>query len=714
MTWPQQNNPSSNRNKAKAPYNFVPLPEKVLWTPKDPPTMDRYHSDLYTGWLDCTLTTSSPLYVRCGLTLEEARKGTEAKDCSDFFYVDPESREPVIPGSSLRGMLRTLVEIVSYSKVQPVTNDQLVYRAVADTSSLGEGYREKLMKQIRSQTYEYRMKAGYIRQHGRQWSITPAKPINGAAFARIEHNDIPGGLSGWHSSRNASTIFVDVDPIDDHRHNRGRVSLRYPKVASASGKPGAGLREAVVVRTGRIPRKHLEFVFGLPYSGRSIPISDKVIATYRDQITDEQQKWLGKTGALQDWQPVFYLQKGSDVFFFGHAMMFRLPYEHTPYDLVPRQLRNTEQTDLAEALFGYVEENAKERSVNLAGRVSVTAATLKSNQGSVWFSDEAIVPQILASPKPTTFQHYLVQREASKKQLRHYNSQTPKEAVIRGHKLYWHKGKVSREEFEKPNHVDPGTQHTEIRPVKSGVQFGFKIYFENLSPEELGAVLWILNLAQDEGYRLKLGMGKPLGLGAVKIESELRLTNREGEKGRYTQLFDGDKWDQGLRGDNETKKRADKAIKAFEDWILPGGKESLEELERIQMLLALLSWPGPSPEETRYLEIEHPQYGNEYRDRPVLPDSLSVASITPDPTTQPSRGEQKKPASDRKTGRVKWFNEGKGYGFIDVDGESKDVFVHYSAIEGSGFCTLYENQRVEFSVVQGDKGPRAEEVRVIQ
>ena len=62
------------------------------------------------------------------------------------------------------------------------------------------------------------------------------------------------------------------------------------------------------------------------------------------------------------------------------------------------------------------------------------------------------------------------------------------------------------------------------------------------------------------------------------------------------------------------------------------------------------------------------------------------------------------------TGKVKWFNESKGYGFIEPDGGGRDVFVHYSAIQGEGYKTLSEGQVVQFEVIQGEKGPQASNV----
>jgi CspA family cold shock protein len=64
-------------------------------------------------------------------------------------------------------------------------------------------------------------------------------------------------------------------------------------------------------------------------------------------------------------------------------------------------------------------------------------------------------------------------------------------------------------------------------------------------------------------------------------------------------------------------------------------------------------------------------------------------------------------------GTVKWFNDDKGFGFITVDGGNTDVFVHFSAIQTPGFRSLAEDQRVEFDITQGPKGPQAEYVKAL-
>jgi CspA family cold shock protein len=69
--------------------------------------------------------------------------------------------------------------------------------------------------------------------------------------------------------------------------------------------------------------------------------------------------------------------------------------------------------------------------------------------------------------------------------------------------------------------------------------------------------------------------------------------------------------------------------------------------------------------------------------------------------------------AERETGTVKWFNADKGFGFISREQGDDDVFVHYSAINGNGYRSLQENQRVEFTIIDGQKGPQAQDVTVL-
>jgi len=333
---------------------------------------------------------------------------------------------------------------------------------------------------------------------------------------------------------------------------------------------------------------------------------------------------LRDDGVLRDGQPVFYLLKeDGTVDFFGHTRFFRVQYPFSPYDLIPDELKRDTDLDLAEALFGFVRgKNAR------AGRVFVTNAQLLPNQKET--TGETITPRILSTPKPTTFQHYLVQDKPDwfikgRKLTTRLHDYSEGHAVLRGNKLYWHKGPVSLQDIREPNPKQPGTddkQHTNIRPLRIGVEFKFKIHFENLAGYELGALLWVLQVAADERYRLKLGMGKPLGMGAVKIQGDLNLIDREK---RYRELFDQENWAECAASSDRAKH-----VAAFEQFVLQktgnGNAKSLADVERIQMLLKMLSWEDrPANEDIRYMEIRDPQTrANEYKGRPVLPDPLGV------------------------------------------------------------------------------------------
>ena len=356
---------------------------------------------------------------------------------------------------------------------------------------------------------------------------------------------------------------------------------------------------------------------------------------------------------LREEFAVSFLREKGELTFLGRAQMFRLPYASSPLDLVPARLcRPDDSTDLAEAIFGYV--TARGRTTGRAGRVYFTDAVCERNQGSVWLSEKPITPQILAGPKPTTFQHYLVQNKTKghdpddKRKLAHYGTPTPDETVIRGHKLYWHKeADLTVEDFLETNDIDwnTDTQHTQIRPVRKEVTFLFRVYFENLTDVELGALLWVLNLP--DGHHHKVGMGKPLGLGSVAIKPHLVLTNLPS---RYQRLFDAQGWHRGER----IEAKWEQFRQAFEQYVLGhmskeerGNAESLAELTRIRMLLKMLEWPGPKAG-TGYMSLDA------FRGSPVLPDPLNIdapPSQEQSPSQRRTSGHQRNAGQSKRRGR---------------------------------------------------------------
>lgn len=395
--------------------------------------------------------------------------------------------------------------------------------------------------------------------------------------------------------------------------------------------------EGVLVLTGSINSKKRAFIFFEIENAEKLSVpndlseedSNKHLVNRfndDDQLTKWQQEAFPKNkpendsrkrnGLLKSGEPVFFLREGENnkLSFFGRARMFRLPYLKTPFDFVPSDLRQVEQVDFAEAMFGFTKKEGIGKSKAYSSRVFISDATLKPNQTDIFL--HKIEPSILASPKPTAFQHYLVQTTDVKDDLFHYGNNG--KTVIRGHKLYWHRGKVEANDLKSSEVIAADSkQHTQFTPVKSETTFEFKVYFENLSNEELGALCWILKpQGKGENYYQKLGMGKAFGMGAVHLEADLYLENRVS---RYTNLFDESNWNKGkTKADLENWKCFSSA---FEKKILVGiqsDKETLSEVERIEMLLKMLEWT----ENIQNAQIKRTLTLEEFKERQILPNPL--------------------------------------------------------------------------------------------
>lgn len=659
-----------DNRKAVAPYNFIELPDKVVEVAKDSlPSHDRYYGDRYTGKIECNLTTSSPLYIRCGLTTSDFNKGKESKDNPEFFYTI-DKLKPVIHGSSLRGMLRTLVEIITFSKIDRVSGqDRFYFRAVAAEE-------DDPLKKLYSDSHKD-IKAGYLEKDSQnQWFIVPAKEIRKkesfiSAKEQQIKNSLPSLITMEKSEYLPQYIPVSVNisssgKITEISEDTNKLTTKGHLVTCGNMLETSNLTESERLSklNGKSGRKKHYVVLDKDETKPAIYIEKYSVDNYCNSLTNFQNgKFFEsnpknpfniKMGLFDINRPIFYCQptKGKLVTLFGQSPNFRIPFlpkengeAATSRDFIPAHLKDPDKDerreaiiDIAEAIFGYVRGN-KSDNQSRSSRVSISDAKCSSN-GDFWYEQEPIIPQILASPKPTTFQHYLVQdkeTEAEKPKLKHYASQPVSKTVIRGHKLYWHKGTSPQIKHPKPLEAQEKqkSQITKIKPIKAGISFKFTIHFENLSNIELGALLWILDVAQDDQYRLSLGMGKPLGMGAVKIEHQLYL--RKGNT-RYQSLFADQSWetDEELESDPNFVSEFENDMAVKLEHI-----GSFKSHRRIQMLLSMLKWQDiPKVADTRYMEIErendkskgylcqptkhNDKTVNEYKCRLILPSPLDV------------------------------------------------------------------------------------------
>lgn len=706
---PRHVSPTDPQRGATAPYNFVPLPECVFTVADgievdgkkiSPWKMhDRFEPGTHSGWIELAIKTLTPLYIRGAVT----RSADDAWDDRDSRlrpepYQTSDGR-PAIPGSSLRGMVRALVEILSFAKIEPVSDARPFFRDISP-SRISTEYRRHFIEELGilssgvdiangrpiSRTapgYRARVRAGFVDARRRI--------ISECGLARVEQALIqqqlqkkplvgsgPMATPDWAIQHLEVCVQVNPKPGDyflarqtsprgNQRHPD--LYLRFRKVHALSRSAAQGHHRGILVITGGVPHKHLEFVFLQEERVGEIRIPDAIWDRFHDedQITQWQERAFPRNqpqgatrpaaGHLRDGEPVFFLvdeaKKSNDnpdgLVFLGRAGMFRFPYDLSPRELVPETLRH-EPLDLAEAMFGKVDKDE-----TIKGRAFFEDAVATGKRAD-WL-EEVIVLRILSAPKPTTFQHYLTQDGTKgRDQLTTYleGDQT----TIRGHKLYWHRWEQGLSQVKVTDKHDEllkelqsrepkDTQHTVIRPVKADVTFEGRIRFENLTDLELGALLCALQLP--EGCAHKLGMGKPLGLGTVQIAARLRLVDRAA---RYRS------WPASGLDENETGARFRDAFvgamlahaRESQEAMLPGRKY-LGQIARLDALYRLLSWTDrPHPDSTEYMELPR------FRDRPVLPTPHGVSGASeppwpPDPPQAGDSGHGGSPGRDERRAR---------------------------------------------------------------
>lgn len=650
---PRHINPTSPKRTATAPYNFVPLPELVFSVAdgievngkriKPWQMHDRFLPGTHSGWVDLTIETLTPLFIR-GAVRQRGHGTWDEREAR--LRSEPQQRPdgtPVIPGSSLRGMSRTLLEILSFSKVDPITDAKPFFRTFG-SDRIGRAYRTRMVRSgqkpsggilviedgavriLRRQVV--RVSRQVLQQQGLRIgsgsNYTPPWPQqHGPCWVKVPDN-----------SDTVSQIVLGADRPQDSDWRRGTLVLTG--------------------NSGNSKSKRREFVFldveGSTPEGVAVPQGIWERFHDEDQITQWQERAFPRNqppgakrrapGHLRNGEPVFFLTDGAaeseenrdGLVFLGRAGMFRLPYDWSPADLIPQVLRDV-PLDLAEAMFGKVEPGDA-----IKGRLRFEDAVAIEG-GPDWF-ESLLVPQILSSPKPTTFQHYLTQDGAKgKDQLTTYLEGDY--TAIRGHKAYWHRwdeGSGISQVQENNDHdtlkdlqsqAPTDTQHTIIRPVKAGVKFRGRVRFENLTDIELGALLEALQLPDDCCHRL--GMGKPLGLGSVRITTRVRIIDR-------SKLYRT--WQGGGVQENEDGRRCrDGFVNAMLDHArssgetLINGSDGLRQIARLDALYRILNWSNrPNRDRTTYMVLK------QFRDRLVLPTPHAVVGAAePDWPLDPPR-----------------------------------------------------------------------------
>lgn len=630
----------SRKYPARAPYNFVPLNEIVV-PAEDRVDFDAFAKGRLSGYIYLKIETLTPIFIR----------GNREN------FLNP-SGQLILQGSSIRGLVRNLVEICSYAKFKAeyhYEDRRMYYRAMADMANrLREKYKDEIANGV---------EAGYLSydNRSRTYYIQPAE-----GFDRIQAKG------------------------------------RFKYLQSEDG---------IEVHSGSMQGKYHNWVVFPPNVQESpIPLDPKLIKSYEGDDNRANQVFdvlklarKGKNGSVEfpNGVPVFFKRKGEEVTSFGHTRNYRLPYSATISEHVPEALREEGFLDLSESIFGRSGEGS---SQILSGKVFFEDSTPRK---VLEVKTRLAALKILGTPKPTTFQHYLVQPNGiytPNAKLQHWGDKlwADKGAKIRGFKQYWHRtdpegqksalwaeknlvlknddiqkwidrNPNSKANWEKSkfllrvekdgNGIDKVRIEGDVNELPEGLksvlvkyynldsaitkqigiakpqnsivnlvleqeQFDARVRFENLTEVELGALLFVLDLP--EGCAHKLGMGKPLGLGSVKIKPTLSVIKRED---RYDEVFDE-------QGNWKTSEESINSLLEYKDYFARFmgrqlGKEGLvkdadsywlqdERMKDLRYMLSLeyaektdLQWL----DRTRYMDLK------EFKSRPILPTPSEVIKL---------------------------------------------------------------------------------------
>ncbi|HBY97458.1 MAG TPA: TIGR03986 family CRISPR-associated RAMP protein [Chloroflexi bacterium] len=535
-SWPAPR-PSTERPESYRflnPYNFVRYLSEPQVAPGDtdaqvlwrcpPPPHDRYVG--LTGRITCTLETVTPLFIADSHDVKAtpvAGRSDEQKHLSYRFF--QYEGHDAIPATSLRGMIRSLFELVTNAPFTVFDSDErLEYRLDPNEAR--------------------HLKAGIVRS--------------------LPDGDEPGEIAlcdsakvGAYYDNEALNILDDSWRCGDVAYAIiGRSKNNLPKVEVLARDPATIAHAGTPVQgwlkiTGRtIDTKKNEQIFyfkGDPDKAKRVSFDQARQADYNTVLAAQRERKEDFRSQVQTWTltlgDLVYVDLEPDNKRVRHIALVkvaRLRYRKAIGALLCDHLKPStqyEELDVASRLFGWVREAHRRgrRGGNLdekmayAGRVRFSHATL-TEEGDKGVYDQPMTLAILGEPKPTTSLFYLRKKEGEWS----VEERTVTNAamtvgydgnnLLRGRKIYRHHGRaLNRQEYERVRDEQTGElirdhQNRTVHSVRvPGNQFQFTVDFHNLAPVELGALLWVLDLSQTEVVHLRLGYAKPLGFGSVKL-----------------------------------------------------------------------------------------------------------------------------------------------------------------------------------------------------
>lgn len=507
-----------------APYNFVPLNEKVFF----PPWAHLVNHDVpfkegLSGQIKLEITAESPIFIR-------GKEETNSINSSFKQYRFPKLNDRFyIPGSSLKGEIANVLEIMSFSKLS-IFND------------VNYSQREWRNETIYPKEKFADVKGGWLREDGENYIIRLNREKKPGRISHSELNKVYTNFSNQYASIN------DTKKAAKHKYSfaRGLVNEKvnfknvfvnciysdekFKSICSIvdkySGEIGSLVFTGQSSRNNLFRGKKYEFIFWksdeeeIYLSKDDIRIKSFKMAYDDGNPTKEKPDWkmwkkqLKKGGEV----PIFITYEDDEVKHFGLSMLYKLPYDNSVGEIIENHYLNFKNNkyDFIETLFGSIENNKLKGRVHFGHCFSNNATETK------------MFTTVLGSPKPTYYPFYIQQHflNATTEMISTDDYLTFNNGVISGRKRY-----PIIESIRNIDHVPiPTKLTTSFFPLEKGANFTGTIVFNNLLPIELGGLLSALTFHGENEFKHSIGMAKPIGFGASKIEINSLLIDGEEKK----------------------------------------------------------------------------------------------------------------------------------------------------------------------------------------
>ncbi|AFC23190.1 TIGR03986 family type III CRISPR-associated RAMP protein [Saprospira grandis] len=541
----------------KAPYNFVPLEKKVFYPAWGPlVSHDQPFKDGLSGTLEVELKTHSPIFIANGvLGKDKAIYDSKGKElisseggplAFSHYYDANGDKQYFIPATSLKGMLRSVLEVLSFSKMNFYNDHRYAAR---DLSSHDNFYMKKMKYQ----------QCGWMKKEGDKYIIESCGEPK-----RISHKELDDSFGLKMSDYFQGKVSLKYEKTTD-----GQVSSEYNKyneqddyLKSAKHKyelyPKIGLKDVFIARTkddrgrkvctlsetetrqkgkvvftgqpskrkepkgGKSSGKVFEFIFP-DIGGEQFVVPEEVIADFKFAYFDfdEYQQshdwkyWKKRLEAGKE-VPVFFIEEKGKIKSLGYSYLYKLPFKHRIGDYFKDQRLN--ELDLSQCIFGNVDEGDQKNSLlMLKGRVQFSHANfIKKDDDDL---EGETVSAVLSSPKASYYPSYIDQGGETKVPYRQpYKTymDDPKRVNLAGRKRYPIHQNFSYEKLPSTNGINRKIL-SHFKPLKEDLTAKFKVHYHNLLPEELGALISAITMHGTDSCFHNLGMGKPLGFGKVKL-----------------------------------------------------------------------------------------------------------------------------------------------------------------------------------------------------